>query len=420
MPSIDDVDLVVIGAGAGGLAAARMALSLGLTVTVLEAKDRIGGRAFTDTSQLGVPWDCGAHWLHDADNNFYAAYATEAGFTFDNRPPHFHLWSGGGWADDQTKAERSAYFDEAFAAIQTAGKAGLDIPASEAVPPHPRFQTMFESWYAAISGVEPDRTSALDDYRYRNGTNWRVRPGYGALVARYGKDLPVALSTPADRIEWGGKEVVVETARGKLRCRAVIVTASTNALGAGAVGFDPPLPEAVRYAIESVPLGEAEKIAFAFDREAIDLPPNSHVHIEHATPEALRFHIKPLGANIAVGYIAGRFAAELEARGAKEMIAFAEDWLAEIFGTGIRASISARTATHWTSDPHIRGGYSCTLPGRADQREVLLQPVGGRIFFAGEACSLTAYGAVHGAHASGAGTARRVAAKLGRKTGKPV
>jgi monoamine oxidase len=89
-------DLVVVGAGAAGLAAARTALASGLTVVVLEAKSRIGGRAHTDTT-LGIPWDRGAHWLHDASRNPFAALADAEGFAYDRMVLPRRLWSGG-WA----------------------------------------------------------------------------------------------------------------------------------------------------------------------------------------------------------------------------------------------------------------------------------------------------------------------------------
>ena len=98
----------------------------------------------------------------------------------------------------------------AFAAIEEAGAKGLDVPASDVIPPHPRWRVMFDSFFAALAGVEPDRTSALDNARYDHGdANWRVAPGYGALVAHYGRNVPVALSTPVSRIDRSGKRIEV-------------------------------------------------------------------------------------------------------------------------------------------------------------------------------------------------------------------
>lgn len=404
-----DVDIVVVGAGSAGLAAAHTALSLGLTVQVLEAKNRIGGRAFTDEI-AGVPWDRGAYWLHDAHNNFYSAYAAETGFVFDRMMRSQYMWSAGAWADEATLRARDEFYDAAFDAVDRAGEAGLDIAASEVIPRHPRWSAMFEPWYAALSGAEPEFCSTLDQSRYADGENFRVRPGYGALVTAYGKGLPISLATPVERIRWDGADVRVETAKGALRCRAVIVAISTTALARGGIRFDPVLPPAVSAAIESLPLGTAEKVALAFERDIFGLPDNSHVHTEHATPETVRFQIKPGGHAIAVGYFAGRFAEELEAEGDAAMIDFTERKLVDVFGADILRGRTGAAATHWRSDPHIGGGYSYAVPGAAEQRKVFRQAIGERIVFAGEACSLTAFGTVHGAHRAGVRAAQNAAA----------
>lgn len=415
----DHPDLIVIGAGAAGLAAARTARDLGLTVTVLEARNTIGGRAVTDTKSLGAPWDRGAHWLHHAETNFFSTYAERAGIPVDKSPSNAFLMSADGWAEPDEQDDLETYFDLAFDAIDEMGATGRDVAAGDAVPPHPCYRVMFDSWYAAVSGMEPARTSTLDHARYPDSeVNWRVTPGYGALLAHYGRDVPVTLSTPADRVRWGGGSIVVETRRGTLTAGAAIVTASTSALAHGVIRFDPPLPVATQEAIAAVPLGEAEKIAFAIEKGALDLPANSHVRYTHDTMEAVRFHVHPQGAPIVIAYAAGRFAAALEREGSAAMIAFAEERLTEIFGSGIRRALRGRATTHWISDPYIRGGYSCALPGRADARAVLSTAIGDRLFLAGEACVAHAYGTVHGAHESGVVAARLAAAALGKNAGR--
>jgi monoamine oxidase len=188
-------DLVVVGAGAAGLAAARTALAFGLTVVVLEAKSRIGGRAHTDTTTLGIPWDRGAHWLHDASRNPFAALADAEGFACDRMVLPRRLWSGA-WATAAVQAEVDDYYARAFRAIEAAGASGLDVAASEVLPRHPRFRAMFDSWSAALNGTDPERVSTLDYARYQgSGGNWRVVDGFGALVTRFGAGLPVELAT---------------------------------------------------------------------------------------------------------------------------------------------------------------------------------------------------------------------------------
>ncbi len=408
-------DIVVVGAGAGGLGAARTAVDLGLSVQVLEAKDRVGGRCWTDES-MGVGWDPGAHWLHNADHNFFARFAEREGWPIDTDGWKRMSLRAREALDAHAAEEWEAYWEAAYEAIDRAGAEGRDVPASEVIPPHPRWGVMFASFFAALAGVEPDRTSALDVSRYDNGyNNWRVAPGYGALVAHYGRGLPVALDTPVTRIDWSGDGVRVETAKGALSCRAVVVTASTSTLAEGHVRFAPDLPAATRDAIESVPLGEAEKVAFRVRDELVAaFPRNSHIFIEHSTPEHMRFQVRPLGTPVIIAWANGRFARALHAEGRQAMIDFAEAGLVKLFGADMLKGVVARATSDWLGDPYIRGGYSCAKPGKAGCRAKLREPVAGRIFFAGETTHPTAFGTVHGARDEGEDAVRRIAASFGR------
>lgn len=408
-----DPDIVVVGAGAGGLSAARTALDLGLSVAVLEAKDRVGGRVYTDFS-LGVGWDPGAHWLHNADHNFFGRYAAEIGWPIDKDGWKRMSLRAKDVLDDASAEEWEAYWEAAFEAIEEAGRKGLDIPASEVIPPHPRWRVMFDSFFAALAGVEPDRTSALDNSRYDNGyNNWRIAPGYGALVARYGRGLPVALSTPVECIDWSRRRVAVDTPRGRFTCRAVIVNVSTSALAAEVIRFTPDLPVSTRDAIESVPLGEAEKVAFRLRDELVaDFPRNSNVFREHRTMEHMRVQVKPLGTPVIICWANGRFARQLLDDGQDTFVDFARTTVRDVFGAEMLKGVTAQANSGWLTDPYIRGGYSCAVPGKADSRAILRQPVGDRLFFAGETTHPTAFGTVHGSYEEGVAAAQRVAALL--------
>ena len=407
-----ELDVVIVGAGSAGLSAARTLCDAGLSVVVLEAKGRIGGRAYTDRKSVGIPWDHGAHWLHDQGRNFFAEFATAQKIALEPVAEGKQIWTGKGWADVGYARDYEAYCDLVFDRIQRLGIAAEDVPISDAVLDHFQFRPMFESWYAALSGMEPERSSAFDDYRYLDDTgNRRVRCGYGALLARYGDGIPISLSTLVQGIDWSGQGVIVETSDGTLRTKAVIVTVSNNVLVADAIRFTPRLPASLVEAFINIPLGEAEKVAIVFDRNVFGMD-DAHVAYVHDTDEAVRFQIRPFGENIAVAYMAGQFAKSISKTGENEMTAFAVDRLFDAFGTDIRNAITATKATGWCEDPHIRGGYSTARLGYADDRFTLAEPVGERLYFAGEAHTVNAFGTVHGAHNSGVETAERVIRQL--------
>jgi len=409
---LSDPDVVIIGAGAAGLAAGRVLMAAGAFTVVLEAKIRTGGRAFTDENSVGIAWDRGAHWLHNQRHNFFAGYAEREKIPLEPVSENRKIWTDRGWSDDELIQDYDAYCDLAFDRIAALGLEPVDHPVSDALPRHHFYRPMFESWYAALSGMEPNRSSAWDDWRYRDDTgNRRVRCGYGALLARYATDVPVEVSTPARIIDSSGPEIFVETDRGRIKASAVIITVSNAVLSSDAISFSPPLPNAFTSALECIPLGEAEKVAIAFKSDVFGLE-DTHLIFLDPSPQVARFQIRPFGENIAVAYLAGCFARRMSEAGAAAMSDFALSRLVDVFGSGIRSAVTATQASDWCIDPDIGGGYSSARPGGADGRTVLAEPVNERLFFAGEAHAVDAYGTVHGAYNSGVETARRVLAHL--------
>ena len=122
--------------------------------------------------------------------------------------------------------------------------------------------------------------------------------------------------------------------------------------------------------------------------------------------------VRPAGHEILLVFFGGAYARELEVAGALETVARGE--LVRLFGSDLGGRIRRTTATAWLSDPWACGSYSAARPGFARCRAVLAEPVADRVFFAGEACTPTAYGAIHGAWASGADAAHRVVSALTR------
>lgn len=406
------IDVVVVGAGAAGLAASRMLRSAGLTVLTVEAKDRIGGRAHTDHTTFGIPWDRGAHWLHDAEHNPLRAFADDLGIAYDRGPRTFVIHGPAGFVGHERKEEIQRYRERSSALIAEAGARGEDRAAAEVVPPHETFRAMFDSGFAAFNGVEPERMSTLDYARSIDGGNWPVVDGYGALLSRVARDVPVRTGTRALAIGLRPQRVEVTTSAGTIQASHVLLTVSTDVLASGAIAFDPDLPKTLREAARALPLGEANKIAVAFGRNVFGRDDHHFLAFENRTLETIRFDVCPAGRNLALGYVGGSFAREIEAAGADAMTAFALDHLVRAYGSDLRRHLVGTACTGWCGDPDVRGGYSCARPGHAAARFVLHEPVYGRIHLAGEAASIGGYGTVHGAWQSGEATAPRIVAAM--------
>ncbi|QIB36122.1 flavin monoamine oxidase family protein [Ancylobacter pratisalsi] len=418
-------DVIVVGAGAAGLAAGARLHQRGANVVVLEAAGRTGGRAFTDTQSLGVAWDRGCHWLHSASVNPLRAAADELGLSYLQRGTRqardTHL--GSRWADQAEREEAWNAVDAAFTATHAAGEQGRDIAASEVLDPANRWYRLTRHWMTLMSAAEPERLSTLDYAAYSDtAENYPVEKGYGALVqavaAQAAPELKVITGCPVSLVDWSGGGVAVETPRGRLSARMAIIAVPTTVIARGGIRFAPLLPADLAEAFEALPLGAAEKVAIRFERDVFGVEATSYIDtidLANAARRPINFVLNPFGVPMAIGQIGGDNAAGLVAAGPQAMEDFAMAALTDAFGAGIRREVAGVATTSWVADPLIGGAYSCALPGRAPLRARLGQTLGERVLFAGEAVSPHAYSTAHGAHQTGLSAAEAALAQLAGK-----
>jgi len=407
-----EIDVAIVGAGAAGIAAARTLAGSGLSVLVLEARDRLGGRAFTVTPAPGIVFDVGCGWLHSADKNPFVAIARELGFAIDRtRPP----WRVQGYEAAFPRAEREdfiAALDAFFARTEQAARSGRDSAASEHLAPGNRWNPMIDAISTYINGCELDQVSVIDLNAYEDTEiNWRVPRGYGTLVAAYGAPCPVALNCNVTLIDRSVTPLRLEISRGTLRAGKVIVTVPTDLIAAEAPRFHPALPEKVE-AAAMLPLGLADKVTLALENPE-DMPKDGNLRGMTMRTATGAYHLRPFGQACIEGFFGGRFARELEAAGEGAPAAAAIEEIVALLGSDMRRRLTPLAESRWAQDPFARGSYSHALPGHADKRAVLATPVDGRIFFAGEATSPEFFTTAHGAQQSGVRAAREAMAARG-------
>ncbi len=406
-----DAGVVVIGAGVAGLSATRRLRAQGVPVTLIEAGERVGGRAHTITLG-GQPFDRGASWLHDAARNPLVALATAEDGLFDSdRAGQTRLSIGGRVA---TAADHAAY-DAAWARFEAvAGPAPdrSDMTLAEAMRPmaHDPWARLIAVWEGAIiAAADADRLGADDWRRNRLGGRNMVAPGgIGAFVTRH-LATAARLGTPAHRVKWGGDDVEVETPAGTIRAGAAIVTVSTGVLAGGGIRFDPPLPGAVEAAIRALPMGLLSKIAFPAPEGRLGLAANTLLEDRDGR---MTFNAWPQGRSHLIGFYGGALAWEVapDPRMAQDM---ARAELKRMLGTeAARALGPAIAVTDWGTDPLTLGAYAYAGPGDAAARSALgMACLGGRVLFAGEATRTDGLaGTVGGAFLSGAEAADRILA----------
>ncbi len=400
------VEVAVVGAGAAGLGAAKTLARHGLSFALLEASHRIGGRAYSEEAASGVPFDLGCHWLHSASLNPFVKIADSLGFRYDKSGFARGIFMGGAPVAPEVLGEARAYMERNFARIAALPKDGPDLSIAAARAADSPWTALFDYYISLTSSRDSDQMSALDLASYRDTQeDWPVRDGYGALIARFGADVPVALNTAVKRIDWSRRQIRLDTPRGAVTARKVILTVSTGVLGAGDLRFDPPLPDWKGEAIAALPLGNHNRICLVFDRDVFGADAPAGGAILSPDSEPMYFRIRPFGQDHVVGLTGGRFADWLERAGTEASLDFAKEKLKRAFGADITRHVVRHIVTAWRGDPWVRGAYSAALPGRHRQRAELARPLDGRLYFAGEATSEEFFATAHGAYLSGVAAA---------------
>ena len=401
------VDVAIIGAGAAGLGAAHALRRSGLSVIVLEARDRAGGRGHTVMAAPDITFDLGCGWLHSADRNSFTTIAGQLGFAVDKTRPPWREQSFDTGFPLHERTDFIAALDAFYDRAEQAAKSGRDRAADSCLEPGNRWNPMIDALSTYINGCELDQVSILDMDAYQDTEiNWRVRRGYGALMTAYAAFCPVALDCAVTLIDHSQQRVRIETGRGTLTADKVIVTLPTNLIADAAVRFHPALPAKVD-AAAGLPLGLADKVMLALEQPEA-LPKDGNLRGATMRTAMGSYHLRPFGQPCIEGYFGGRFARELEDAGPVALAAQSIDEIASLLGNDFRRRLKPLAESRWAHDPFARGSYSHALPGHADKRAVLAAPVDNRLFFAGEATSPDFFSTAHGARDSGERAAEEI------------
>jgi monoamine oxidase len=406
-----DVDVVVIGAGAAGIEAALGLKAAGRKAIVLEARGRVGGRAFTDTS-LGVPYDAGAMFIHWAERNPWVQIAKGLGVATPDESwgGGFQVFADGLPMPETDRLKRRGAFGQIDRRLETVDIGTRDMSVAELVGDlGPDMAPIASSGLLLSIGEESDRISARDYQRLWSGDDLVVPSGYGDLVARHAAGLDIRLNEPVSAIRWDGPGVTVTSRSGPLRANAVIVTVPVGVLKAGAIRFTPELPARTRDALAGIGMGALTKLALRVEGERFGVTPGTSF-LEAGSPRKLmNFDMFPDGRDIVIAYFGGDYARELSKAGQAQAQDHVVELLAKMLGGDVRKAVGASSFPAWATDPFALGSYSVCLPGQEKARDALAQPIGGRIFIAGEATAGGGAMTVGGATLAGRAAATAVA-----------
>ena len=429
------VDVIVIGAGAAGLAAARELGRAGVFVSLLEARDRIGGRCWTRCEpELAMPIEYGAEFIHGRPRSTFALLREFGLGAVERSGTRWYVRRG-----ELARADRQALFDQIRAAMAVKGVPRGDISFTDylehrlapllSVEAKLMAQRMVEGYDAADPGRASARAIVAEWSGPGSEETFRPRGGYGPLLGALARSMHpqrvhLRLQTVVRSVRWQRGRVRVN---GTLLGRAfhaeadcAIVTLPLGVLqlpsrAPGAVQFDPTLKEK-RVALDGLAAGPAMKAVLRFRRPFwSELAQGRYRRAGFfQAPEAAFptfWTAYPGGAPVLVAWAGGPRARRVARADPADVVRQALESARELFGAAVdpERELVAAYVHDWQRDPYARGAYSYVRVGGMAARKALAQPLRATLYFAGEAADDAGEaGTVAGALQSGVRAARQL------------
>ncbi|WP_417668083.1 flavin monoamine oxidase family protein [Roseibium sp.] len=414
--------VIVIGAGMAGLSAANALTKAGYQVTILEARDRVGGRIDTDRS-TGTVLERGANWIHGIEGNPISALARNAGAKLvetDYEDITAFDPTGDAISDEllgSTLDRYSDLLDKIDGRVATKDQVSL-ADALQTLDPgvlsDPLMVSLGGGETEADTGASLEELSAyyFDEDKEFAGADAILPTGYDLLPRFLARNLDMVLSAQVHTIRTASDGVSVETNEVTYEADHVVCTVPLGVLKNRKIRFEPPLPETFDRALASIGFGHMSKLGLVF--ETMDwLEDTEFFGFAERTrgrwPYALNLD-EVAGSPALMMICAGSYAARMDGLPDEELIDDAMEVLRRAFGANVPSPV-AHMRSRWSADPFSLGAYSfastATHPGTVKSLNAALNK---QIFLAGEHCSLNYRGTVHGAYLSGQKTAKTISA----------
>ena len=416
--------VLVIGAGIAGLSAAYHLKQAGIDAAILEARDRIGGRVWTNRDFADIPVEFGAELIHGrspAVNTW--AWVEKLGL---------RTWHWNKLDDSMIRTETGDWLTMGEA---RAASAELDVTRSwdlgDAPPPRDDedlgaylrrigfSEEQLRYVQRSFANAEGESMAYLNAAAHLQPTpdasggpkmmnsDYRILDGYDSYYERLADGLDIRLNCAVQAIDWSADVRLSLSGGERFQADAAVLTLPLGVLQSGTVGFDPPLPQLKREALAGLKMGPVMKLVYLFDEPLLDRSIGA-IYARGNPPMWWSPSLgRERGATVWTGFVTGDYAREMLALGEEAALNKGLETLREELGDPSLRFVKARWV-NWPQDPYALGGYSVCLPRHYDAREKLATAT-PPLYWAGEATAphhLTAM--VHGAYFSGQRAAREI------------
>jgi polyamine oxidase len=411
--------VIVIGAGMSGLAAAKKLAAAGFQVTVLEARERTGGRILTSNT-LGFPLDLGASWIHGLNGNPMTQLANELKIPLlktDFESEEFFELNGKS-VSDRAQAKYKAEFDRLIKQVRK----NRDLPTVQAVidqalagkkltEQQKDFYRYFSADIEITNGADLAALSpkSYDKDEELSGGDAILKSGYSTIVRHLASGLDIRLGEAVHAVRQVDNEVIVETAKGSHRGDYALLTLPLGVLKENNITFEPALPAEKTTAIGRMQMGLLNKTILVFKEtfwpkkaDYVQILPQKNNRLQ----EFLNLH-KYFKQPVLMGFTGGSFAKKLENLSDAEVLDLHEKTLKSVFASDYEPPQQI-IRTRWLAEPYSRGSYSIFAAGSTLKDHKRLAERFERLHFAGEATNTKYPGTVHGAYLSGVAAADEI------------
>jgi monoamine oxidase len=418
--------ILVVGAGIAGLAAAQKLQGTGFKVVVLEARDRVGGRIWTDRS-LGVPLDLGAAWIHGINGNPIAPLAQEIGaktFVTDDDSVIVFDSTGKPITDRALEGGERKYENLREAIADLAEDLDNDLSIAEAIrriKPNALKDLLMQ--YLLSAYLEFDTGGAIEKLSTLNWDSDEAFPGqdalfpqgYDAVVNFLARGLEIQTNRVVQAIAYDDDKVTITTNQGTFTGQCAIITLPLGVLKKGSVSFSPPLPQAMSRAIATVGMGTVNKVVLLFQNAFWD-PEVQYFGFTSPVKGKYPYFLNTRtfsSTNALIAFGLGNYAIAMEGQPNAKIQADVMDVLKILFGARVQ-SPQKILVSRWSADPFAGGAYSYSSIGTTQNDfNAMGQPIANKLFFAGEHTSTNYRGTVHGAYLTGLREAARILSAIG-------